>query len=116
MAWRCRFLAARPSQVGRVNAPDALVDFHTGARADDARADGAEERQVAPAAVDGVQVVRHRVAVEEVLRAAGGGAGFVARVPCVRAASLDELCDPTRARRRCRTLASTPPQALGSCS
>ena len=42
MAWRCRFLAARPSQDGRViaekrlseelsGAPDALVDFHTGA-------------------------------------------------------------------------------------
>ena len=41
MAWRCRFLAARPSQDGRVvaekrlseelsGAPDALVDFHTG--------------------------------------------------------------------------------------
>ena len=41
MAWRCRFLAARPSQVGRViaekwlseelsGAPDTLVDFHTG--------------------------------------------------------------------------------------
>ena len=32
MAWRCRFLAARPSQDGRViaDAPDALVDFHTG--------------------------------------------------------------------------------------
>ena len=40
MAWRCRFLAARPSQDGRViaekrlseelsGAPDALVDFHT---------------------------------------------------------------------------------------
>ena len=47
-------------------------DFHTDA--DDARAHGAEEGQVTPAAVDGVQVVRHRVAVEEVLRAAGGGA------------------------------------------
>ena len=117
MAWRCRFLAARPSQVGRVNAPDALVDFHTGARADDARAHGAEERQVAPAAVDGVQVVRHRVAVEEVLCAAGGGAGFVARLPCARAASLDELC----ARRRARGGGAghwlrTPPRALGSCS
>ena len=42
MAWRCRFLIARPSQDGRViaekrlseklsGAPDALVDFHTGA-------------------------------------------------------------------------------------
>ena len=41
MAWRCRFLAARRSQHGRViaekrlseelsGAPDALVDFHTG--------------------------------------------------------------------------------------
>ena len=39
MAWRCRFLAARPSQDGRVIAEkrlseelaaDALVDFHTG--------------------------------------------------------------------------------------
>ena len=41
MAWRCRLLAARPSQDGRVivekrlseelsGAPDALVDFHTG--------------------------------------------------------------------------------------
>ena len=29
MAWRCRFLTARPSQNGRVIA-DALVDFHTG--------------------------------------------------------------------------------------
>ena len=31
MAWRCRFLAARRSQRGRViaGAPDALVDFHT---------------------------------------------------------------------------------------
>jgi hypothetical protein len=40
MAWRCRFLAARPSRDGRVvaekrlseelaGAPDALVDFHT---------------------------------------------------------------------------------------
>ena len=32
MAWRCRFLTARPSQDGRAiaeNAPDALVDFHT---------------------------------------------------------------------------------------
>ena len=40
MAWRCRFLAARPSQDGRViaekrlseelsGAPHALVDFHT---------------------------------------------------------------------------------------
>ena len=28
MAWRCRFLAARPSQDGR--APDTLFDFHTG--------------------------------------------------------------------------------------
>ena len=34
MAWRCRFPTARPSQDGRViagKAPDALVDFHTGA-------------------------------------------------------------------------------------
>ena len=34
MAWRCRFLAARRSQHGRVIvekcAPDTLVDFHTG--------------------------------------------------------------------------------------
>ena len=31
MAWRCRFLTARPSQDGRVvSAPDTLVDFHTG--------------------------------------------------------------------------------------
>ena len=41
MAWRCRFLADRPSQDGHVitekwlseelsGAPDALVDFHTG--------------------------------------------------------------------------------------
>ena len=39
MAWRCRFLAARPSQDGRVIAEkrlseelaaDALFDFHTG--------------------------------------------------------------------------------------
>ena len=41
MAWRCRFLTARPSQDGRViaekrlseelsGAPDALDDFHTG--------------------------------------------------------------------------------------
>ena len=33
MAWRCRFLTARRSQDGRViaaNAPDALVDVHTG--------------------------------------------------------------------------------------
>ena len=30
MAWRCRFLAARPS---RSAAPDTLVDFHTGAHA-----------------------------------------------------------------------------------
>jgi hypothetical protein len=41
MAWRCRFLAARPSQDGRVitekwlseelsGAPDTLFDFHTG--------------------------------------------------------------------------------------
>ena len=41
MAWRCRFLTARPSQDGHViaekrlseelsgAAPDALVDFHT---------------------------------------------------------------------------------------
>ena len=33
MVWRCRFVAARPSQDGRVVAekcaPDALVDFHT---------------------------------------------------------------------------------------
>ena len=73
-------------------------DFHTDA--DDARAHGAEERQVAPAAVDGVQVVRHRVAVEEVLRAAGGARvssrGFRARArlstsPAVaRAASVQD--------------------------
>ena len=108
MAWRCRFLAARPSQVGHViaeNAPDALVDFHTARRADDARAHGAEERQVAPAAVDGVQVVRHRVAVEEVLRAAGGGVwvGGAGRpesaceVLSSRAASLDQPCRDARA-------------------
>ena len=31
MSWRCRFLAARPNQDGRViaDAPGALVDFHT---------------------------------------------------------------------------------------
>ena len=30
MAWRCRFLAARRDQRGRVIAiPDTLVDFHT---------------------------------------------------------------------------------------
>jgi hypothetical protein len=30
MAWRCRFLAARRGQHGRViGAPDTLVDFHT---------------------------------------------------------------------------------------
>ena len=32
MAWRCRFLAARPS------APDTLVDFHTGDCGDDEKA------------------------------------------------------------------------------
>ena len=33
MAWRCRFLTARRNQRGHViaeNAPDTLVDFHTG--------------------------------------------------------------------------------------
>jgi hypothetical protein len=44
MAWRCRFLAARPSEDGRAiaekrlseelsGAPDALVDFHTASSA-----------------------------------------------------------------------------------
>ena len=32
MAWRCRFLTTRRSQHGRVSAPDALVDLHTGGR------------------------------------------------------------------------------------
>ena len=138
MAWRCRFLATRPSQDGRIiaekglgeelsGAPDTLVDFHTARRADDAGAHGAEERQVAPAAVDGVQVVRQRISVEEVLRAAGGGVwvggagrpesacellsvargisegprrpmGLVARVPCApRAASLEPCGRDARA-------------------
>ena len=67
-------------------------------RADDARAHGAEERQVAPAAVDGVQVVRHRVSVEEVLRAAGGGwRSRGVRVLSSRAASEDR-CLRARAR------------------
>ena len=104
-------------------------DFHTDA--DDARAHGAEERQVAPAAVDGVQVVRHRVAVEEVLRAAGGGAGrgrgaagFGVRVVIgfcaasegsVRAHGLSRraLRSATRARRRCRTLAADSSSGSG---
>ena len=34
LAWRCRFLAARPSQDGQrremTYAPDSLIDFHTG--------------------------------------------------------------------------------------
>ncbi len=55
MAWRCRFLAARRSQRGRViaekfseewsGAPDALVDFHTGEKS--ARLDAAQKEILA---------------------------------------------------------------------
>ena len=67
-------------------------------RADDARAHGAEERQVAPAAVDGVQVVRHRVSVEEVLRAAGGRVGGSARGVRARARLSSSAVRRARAR------------------
>ena len=93
-------------------------------RADNARAHGAEERQVAPAAVDGVQVVRQRISVEEVLRAAGGGVwvggagrpesacevlmfarGISEGSVRARGLSLSSPAVATRARRRCKTLA-----------
>ena len=39
MAWRCQFLTARPSQDGRAiaDAPDELIDFHTGGSASRAK-------------------------------------------------------------------------------
>ena len=67
MAWRCRFLAARPSQVGRV-APDTLVDFHTGAAARAvaaARRRGARplcQRRAGPAALRGRALAHPRPA------------------------------------------------------